>query len=476
MRRSCRTTGRLRYEYEQTPAAQLPNALIPQTAKLPSDKNNLAPRLGFAYDVAGNGNTIVRGGWGIFNARLENSTIYNALAQTGAAGGQNSASLTPTSAGAPVFPQVLRVATGQAAIPSVIYFNPNLQLPQIQQFDVEVQHQLGWHTVVSASYLGALSRQLQSFVDDNLPAPVNVTYTVANNGVANSPLRNGSTYTLPFYGYSTLKGAAAPLDNNRPDTRFSSKTDIFSGVSASYHALVAQVAHSVFHNLQFQASYTWSHALDFGENDTTFTSTNALFDPNNLAGEYGNSNHNIPNRFIATAVATSPWHAHGRMSYLANGYTLAPSFQGQSGSPYSATISGSLPSTSTGPLENAAGNGLIQGVSTGTLTGAGGANRLPGTRRNQFQLRDDYVLDLSGSKTFSYHEGYQLELKASSYNILNHQNVTSVNGSAYTVSNIGGVNTLTAISGANSFGTTANSNNNNIYVPRQIQLEATFKF
>jgi len=71
---------------------------------------------------------------------------------------------------------------------------------------------------------------------------------------------------------------------------------------------------------------------------------------------------------------------------------------------------------------------------------------------------------------------YNLELKASSYNILNHQNITSVNSAAYTVSNIGGVNTLTAISGANSFSSVANSNNNNIYVPRQIQFEARFTF
>jgi hypothetical protein len=303
-----------------------------------------------------------------------------------------------------------------------------------------------------------------------------VNYTVVDNNVANSPLKNGSVYSMPFYGYNTLKGAAAPTDNARPDTRFSSKTDIFSGVSSSYHALVLQVAHSFYHNLTFQGSYTWSHALDYGENDTTFASTNALLDPNNLRADYGNSNHNVPNRVIATAVATSPWHAHGWLSYLANNYTLSPSFSGQTGAPYSATISGSLPSTSSGPLENASGTGLIQGVSTSTLNGSGGENRLPGTSRNQFHYRDAYILDLSGSKTFTIRENYQLELKASSYNILNHQNVTSTNASAYTVSNIGGVNTLTAISGANSFGTVANSNNNNIYVPRQIQFEARFTF
>jgi hypothetical protein len=465
----------LRYEFEHLPPQQLPNPLVPQTVSFPSNKSNIAPRVGFSYDALGTGKTIVRGGWGIFNGRLENSTIYDAITESGAAGSQSVPSLTPNNAGAPVFPQVLIAPAGQAAIPGIYYFDPNFKLPQVQQFDLEVQQDLGWHTVASISYLGALGRRLPDFTDTNLPAPTTVTYTVFNNGVAGAPLPNGATYTIPFYGYATTKGAAAPLDNARPDTRYQNKTDIFSGVSSSYHALVLQVAHSLSHNVTFQGSYTWSHALDYGVNDTTFASSSALFDPNNLRGEYGNSSHNVPNRAIGTAVINSPWHANSWLAYLVNGYTLAPSFSFQTGAVYSAGLSGSLPSTSNGPLENAAGNGLIQGISTGSVNGAGGANRLVGTSRDQYHFRDDYLFDLAGSKTFTYREKYRLELRAIAYNIPNHQNVTSVSSSPYTVSNVNGINTLTAIS-TSTFGTTTNSNNNNIYVPRQLQFEATFKF
>ncbi len=232
-----------------------------------------------------------------------------------------------------------------------------------------------------------------------------------------------ATYTLPFYG-----SLSTQTNNGRPNAQFTSMTDIFSGVNSNYNAFVVQANHSASRDLTFQASYTWSHALDYGVNDTTFTSTNALLDPHNLRAEYGNSSHNVPNRVIATAIATSPWRARGLLGYLTNDYSLAPSFSWQSGAPYSAGISGSVPSsvTVTGP----AGAETLVPVSTGGLNGSGGASRLVGTSRNQYKLDDEYILDLSGSKTLVYRDAYRLEFRASVYNLFNHQNITSANSSA----------------------------------------------
>ena len=52
-------------------------------------------------------------------------------------------------------------------------------------------------------------------------------------------------------------------------------TDIFSGVNSSYNAFVVQVNRNPGHSVQFAANYT-CHALDFGQNETTFTDTNDL--------------------------------------------------------------------------------------------------------------------------------------------------------------------------------------------------------
>ena len=128
-----------RYEYEQLPSPQLPNSNVSQTAVFPKLNDNFLPRVGFSYEATGDGKTVVRGGWGIYSSRLENSTIYEAIIQSGASGAQSTPSLNPNNTGAPVFPQVPIVPVGTAAIPGLYYFDPNFKLPQIEEFDLDVQ-------------------------------------------------------------------------------------------------------------------------------------------------------------------------------------------------------------------------------------------------------------------------------------------------------------------------------------------------
>ena len=320
----------VRYEREVLPKsiASLANPNFAQAGQMPSDSNNFGPRVGFAFDVFGKGKTVVRGGYGLYYARLINSTVFSGLTSTGMPGSQTSVTFLPsqTLPAPPVFPVVFP-SNASPAGKNIVYFDPNFQNPQIRQADLTVEQDLGWGTVLSVSYLGSFGRQLPASWTQTLARqPKTITYQVVNGGPLNAP-----TYTTALFNTA------------RPNALFGSMTDVFSGVTSNYQAMAFQLNHRMSHNIQFNANYTWSHALDNGVNGQTFSTTNALLDPKNLQKEYGNSIYNIPQRFVLNAVIASPWKSTGWAKQLIEGWQLSPIYQIQSGNAYTAFVSGSAP-------------------------------------------------------------------------------------------------------------------------------------
>jgi hypothetical protein len=322
---------------------------------------------------------------------------------------------------------------------------------------------MGWDSVFSLSWLGSWGRRLPDFVDTNLPAPTQVAFSVVDPG-QQGPILNGTTFnTNAFFRLNTK--------NFRPNPAYGSITDIFSGVTSNYEALVAQFKHRMSHYVELNANYTWSHALDYGENNTTGASVTSLYDPTNLRLDYGNSNQNVPNRLVVYGVGDSWWKAKGWLGYVVNDFEISPSYALQTGLPYSVNVSGASSTLYT------SGATTQSVISTTSFNGSAGSNRIPLINRNEFQQPRTNVVDLRVSKRIRFQEKYALEFLGEAFNLANHQNVTAVNSTAYFVTEdkTNHLNTFTPYS--TPFSQVTSTNNSNFaYNIRQLQLAVRFQF
>lgn len=443
----------MRYEYERLPEPQLPNPALPQSAQFPSDTNNFGPRIGVAFSPRNDGKLAIRGGYGIYYGRVINSTISNAITNTGRLDGQRSFLVFASTAGSPTYPNVLTTPpAGGTFRPNVVVFSPRFELPLIHQGDVVVEYELMKNTVVSASYLTSHGRNLPTFIDMNLPAPIGT----ANYTISGGP-DNGKTFSTPYF-----KGP-------RPNTSFGVITNIASSVNSRYNALVLQFNRRMTSGLQFQNSYTYSTAVDDNQTSQTFTTSNAVLNPVNLGLERGRSNFNIRHRFVSSLVWQPNYFTQNDSAVaraLFNGYTISPVIQISSGRPVTAFVSGNLPTAA--------------GATAGGQLGASGSSRPFFLPRNTFGFPNLYLVDLRLSRRIHLRENMNLEFLVEAFNLLNHRNLTSVEDQLYSISSAGATVSGNTVNGLvlthNPDFLEAQGASNTLYRERQMQWAIRFHF
>lgn len=443
----------VRYEYQLNPDPINVNPALPQTGNKIDDRNNFGPRIGFAFDVTGDGKTSLRGGWGLYYGRAINSTIYNALVNTGVGIDQGqrqfSASATnlppgcttaDTCAFLPIYPNLL--GASNPPVGAVQHFDEDFQLPQIHQWDFIFEREIARNTVVSASYLGSFGNSLPNFVDTNLPAP----RRLVTLNVVGGPF-GGQSYITPIF-----VGA-------RPNTNFAQITEIRSDIYSKYHALVLQANRRLTKGLQFQTNYTLSRASDNGQASITFTSNNLPFNAFDQPNEDALSNFDRRQKFVTSVVYSPNPFSDGAAKHIFNGWTIAPILNAFSGARFTGNIGGSIAPASFGLTGSTPGGGA---------NGSGGANRFALVPRNFFKQPNIWYVDTRLSRRFSITEGTNLEFLVEGFNIFNRTQVTLVQGTIYNIS--GSTLNFNA-----PFGSTTGADST-LFRERQVQLAVRFEF
>lgn len=462
----------LRWDYESLPAAD-PNLTkasgsfvpYPGLTNNPSDKTAYGPRIGFAYNIFGAGKTVLRGGYGVYYGRITNGNIENVRLNTGSPNGQFNTTWNTNYSGAPVFPNIM--STGASSTrPNSYFVDKNLRYPQVQEFDLVLQQDIGRGNIFALSYLGALGRHLPNFLNLNLnPSTTLTTITVAGDPNGKGPLGpTGTKLTVPVftgYGNTALFGSVA--------SNFQAITEMTSNVNSSYNALVAEVVNHTFKNIQFDANYTWSHALDFAQNAYTQGTTNSWYDPfGNPRVNYGNSSFNVPNRFVGWVVYSFPnLHSDSfALRSITNGWSMNNSFQMQNGLPFTAGSSSSP-----------------GGAAQSGWNGSGGGSIIPQIGYNTYKYPRRIVDDVRIQKEFAFEGGRSFQLILNVFNVANHQNITGFQASyLYSLSSSSSTGTTATYTGVDGTGpkTFMVPNNSNssafLYTPRQLEISGRINF
>jgi hypothetical protein len=467
-------TAGARYEYEQLPDtnAGLVNAAIPETARLPHNRDEFGPRAGLSWDIFGHGRTVLRGGYGIFFARVPNATVFSVLTSTGAARSPRAYRYRPLDEGAPAFPHIFAsnetpyVDTAapdqESTAPDAAYFDPGFRHPQIQQAEIALEQELGERTLVTLAGMATDGRRLTQFVDANidLKATATVFYSVTAPGNAGNagPLARASS---PVNGYTNIVYAPQRFYYQRLNPAYGAMTDIVSQTNSSYRGATVRLIRRMSRNLMVNAAYTWSHTIDDGQNEATFADRNDVYDPADLDLEHGTSNYDVRQRVAGGVVVREPWRVHGPTGLLLGGYSLSTVGMWRTGLPYSMRTLGAVPTPSCSYANwlNAGGaNGganclkqvtqpdatFIAGQageavpipSLGpSLNGSGGEDLIPPVGRNTFRYPAAVNLDLRVTKRIRLSDRYAFDLMGEAFNALNHQNVSAIQTVGYRIAN-----------------------------------------
>jgi hypothetical protein len=471
----------MRWEREQLPPpiAALRNPDLPLTARLPSMGNDWGPRASLAWGTRESRWPVLRLGYGMYFGRTPNATLETALTQTGSLKGDLNFFMRPTDnlsgGGAPPFPYVLAGEPASVVKPGAVEFATEFHNSEVHQAVAAVEETLPGHVQLTASAVASLGRRLPVTLDANIDPAVNpqtVTYAVVD-GNGTGPLKSRQI-TVPFFASWPSAGSATGFAG-RSNPNYQQVTEIFDRANSTYEAAMLQLSR-YGRGLAVHAHYTYAHAMDWNPNESAQVTGSSVLDPTDLRQEYGTSNLDLRHSASVAIIWEPRWKLRDWAGRLSNGWMLSGIGNFHSGQPYTMRTGGSL------AKEFDTTGAAIVALAPG-MNGYGGDNRVYGVGRNTYRYPATWKADLRLGKKFNLGRMRQLELLAESFNLFNHQNVTelettgysiesgSVNGSLPTLNFLTGLKT-----GQTEFGQPLNINATNFYRQRQVQFGVRMRF
>jgi outer membrane receptor protein involved in Fe transport len=376
-----------------------------------TDKNNFAPRIGFAWDPFGHGRTSVRGAYGIFYEALNANLIQNDSQPYRYTFTFNTPfSLTDPLRGQPTIPLTVNVKNPQfVGLQTVFYPDPSLRTGYVQSFNFNIQHEVVTDLLVQVAYVGKLGRKLLVVVSPN-PA---------------------------LYGPGATQ---SNIDDRRILKGYSGNSESSGIANASYNAFQLDVKKRFSRGFSVQGAYAFSKSLDL---NSSISEGNVGGNPFNYRNAWG------PSDFNAKHIASFSWiwdlpklaKAMPVLRGVAGGWQANGLVTIRSGLPFNVTTSTDVALSGTSSQRpNLVGNPKLPGdrprgdqilawfdrnafanPATGTYGNVGRNTTVgPASKITNFGLFKNFTLP--------GREGLRLQFRSEFFNVLNAVNLGSPNG------------------------------------------------